>query len=50
MKMKARNDLKPYSSVLSKKKEELLEMINNTAELFKKHLDSDNPQLVSGIL
>ena len=24
-------------------------MINNTAELLKKHLDSDNPQLVSGI-
>ena len=33
--MKAKNDLKPYSLVLSKKKRELLEMINNAAELLR---------------
>ena len=48
MKMKVRMTLKPYSLVLSTKNE-LLERINNTAELLKKHLDSDDPQLVSGI-
>ena len=39
-----------YSLVHSKQqKKEFLKMINNTAELLKKHSDSDDPQLVSGI-
>ena len=37
--MEVKNDLKPYSLMLSKKKKSytVLEMINNTAELLKKH-------------